>query len=78
MKTVICLKLCKFLKKKKQKKTHQEKPKITYSFSNIKLYRKQPSAPSSDLLGLTIDSPSSVSAVVQSDLAVSPSGPSKW
>ncbi|XP_048179370.1 TOM1-like protein 1 isoform X1 [Corvus hawaiiensis] len=39
------------------------------------LYRKQPSAPSSDLLGLSIDSPSPVSAVVQSDLAVSPSGP---
>ncbi|XP_063266376.1 TOM1-like protein 1 isoform X1 [Prinia subflava] len=35
------------------------------------LYRKQPSAPSSDLLGLSIDSPSSV---VQSDPAVSPAG----
>ncbi|XP_014733738.1 PREDICTED: TOM1-like protein 1 isoform X3 [Sturnus vulgaris] len=38
------------------------------------LYRKQPSAPSSDLLGLSIDSPSPVSAVVQSLPAVSPSG----
>ncbi|XP_009092624.1 TOM1-like protein 1 [Serinus canaria] len=38
------------------------------------LYRKQPSAPSGDLLGLSIDSPSSVSAVVQRDPAVSPSG----
>ncbi|XP_038013421.1 TOM1-like protein 1 isoform X3 [Motacilla alba alba] len=38
------------------------------------LYRKQPSAPSSDLLGLSIDSPSSVSAVLQRDPAVSPSG----
>ncbi|XP_039937514.1 TOM1-like protein 1 isoform X2 [Hirundo rustica] len=38
------------------------------------LYRKQPSAPSSDLLGLSINSPSSVSAVVRSDPAVSPSG----
>ncbi|KAM7035342.1 TOM1-like protein 1 isoform 2-T2 [Acridotheres tristis] len=38
------------------------------------LYRKQPSAPSSDLLGLSIDSPSPVPAVVQSLPAVSPSG----
>ncbi|KAM6317659.1 TOM1-like protein 1 [Podargus strigoides] len=38
------------------------------------LYRKQPSAPSSDLLDLSIDSPSPVSAVVQGDSAVSPSG----
>ncbi|XP_027547616.1 TOM1-like protein 1 isoform X1 [Neopelma chrysocephalum] len=39
------------------------------------LYRKQPSAPSSDLLGLSIDSPPPVSAVVQADSAVAPSGP---
>lgn len=38
------------------------------------LYRKQPSAPSSDLLGLSIDSTSSAFAVVQNDPAVSPSG----
>ncbi|XP_010081431.1 PREDICTED: TOM1-like protein 1, partial [Pterocles gutturalis] len=38
------------------------------------LYRKQPSAPSSDLLDLSIDSPSPVSPVVQTDSAVSPSG----
>ncbi|XP_035747530.1 TOM1-like protein 1 [Egretta garzetta] len=38
------------------------------------LYRKQPSAPSSDLLDLSMDSPSPVSAVVQTDSAVSPSG----
>ncbi|XP_053939136.1 LOW QUALITY PROTEIN: TOM1-like protein 1 [Cuculus canorus] len=36
------------------------------------LYRKQPSAPSSDLLDLSIDSP--VSAVVQNNSAVSPLG----
>nr|XP_009939198.1 PREDICTED: TOM1-like protein 1 [Opisthocomus hoazin] len=35
------------------------------------LYRKQPSAPSSDLLDLSIDSPSLASAVVQTDSAVS-------
>ncbi|XP_017928621.1 TOM1-like protein 1 [Manacus vitellinus] len=39
------------------------------------LYRKQPSAPSSDLLGLSIDSPPPVAAVVQADSAVAPSGP---
>ncbi|KAM9639645.1 TOM1-like protein 1 isoform 2-T2 [Morphnus guianensis] len=38
------------------------------------LYRKQPSAPSSDLLDLSIDSPSPLSTVVQTDSAVSPSG----
>ncbi|XP_032932889.1 TOM1-like protein 1 [Catharus ustulatus] len=38
------------------------------------LYRKQPSAPSSDLLGLSIDSPSPVCAAVQSHPAVSPLG----
>ncbi|XP_009948852.1 PREDICTED: TOM1-like protein 1 [Leptosomus discolor] len=38
------------------------------------LYRKQPSAPSSDLLDLSVDSPSPVSTVVQTDSAVSPSG----
>ncbi|XP_054077643.1 TOM1-like protein 1 isoform X1 [Rissa tridactyla] len=38
------------------------------------LYRKQPSAPSSDLLDLSIDSPSPVSTVVQTDSAASPSG----
>ncbi|XP_010576978.1 PREDICTED: TOM1-like protein 1 isoform X3 [Haliaeetus leucocephalus] len=38
------------------------------------LYRKQPSAPSSDLLDLSIDSPSPVSTVVQTGSAVSPSG----
>ncbi|XP_026717010.1 TOM1-like protein 1 isoform X1 [Athene cunicularia] len=38
------------------------------------LYRKQPSAPSSDLLDLSVDSPSPVPAVVQTDSAVSPSG----
>ncbi|KAM6118784.1 LOW QUALITY PROTEIN: TOM1-like protein 1 [Phoenicopterus ruber ruber] len=38
------------------------------------LYRKQPSAPSSDLLDLSIASPSPVSTVGQTDSAVSPSG----
>ncbi|KAM6344483.1 TOM1-like protein 1 [Alca torda] len=38
------------------------------------LYRKQPSAPSSDLLDLSMDSPSPLSTVVQTDSAVSPSG----
>ncbi|XP_009878555.1 PREDICTED: TOM1-like protein 1 [Charadrius vociferus] len=38
------------------------------------LYRKQPSAPSSDLLDLSVDSPSPVSTGVQTDSAVSPSG----
>ncbi|XP_072736904.1 TOM1-like protein 1 isoform X1 [Ciconia boyciana] len=38
------------------------------------LYRKQPSAPSSDLLDLSVDSPSPVSTVVQTDSTVSPSG----
>ncbi|KAM6376599.1 TOM1-like protein 1 isoform 2-T3 [Pluvialis apricaria] len=38
------------------------------------LSRKQPSAPSSDLLDLSIDSLSPVSPVVQTDSAVSPSG----
>ncbi|XP_061866870.1 TOM1-like protein 1 isoform X1 [Colius striatus] len=38
------------------------------------LYRKQPTAPSSDLLDLSIDSPSPVATVVQTDSAASPSG----
>ncbi|XP_065550024.1 TOM1-like protein 1 isoform X1 [Lathamus discolor] len=38
------------------------------------LYRKQPSAPSSDLLDLSLDLPSAVSAVVLIDSAASPSG----
>lgn len=63
--------------KKKIKTKHWEKRQVTCSFSNVKLYRKQPSAPSSDLLGLSMDFPSPGCAAVQSHPAVSPLG-SKW